>query len=126
MNEILSSFYQRLRAQVSEAVYDHVPQDTEAYPYCVLRIVETNNDDTDTENSFSAIIQVTAYSRYRGFSELAALADNVTEALNNWEMPDTASYKVGTIKERFRQYTTSPDNLTRYCVQEYVFYYESI
>jgi hypothetical protein len=126
MNELLTALYNRLTTQLSVAVYDHVPQDTESYPYVVMRLERTDNQDTDTQTAFSAIIRVTAYSRYRGFSELATLSDEIHSALNNWYMADTATHTIGTIKEKFRQYVNSPDNLTRYSVSEYIFYYEPI
>jgi len=126
VNEIITALFTRLTAQLSVEVYDHVSQGTDAYPYAVMRIVQTRNDDTDTETGNSVILRVTGYSRYRGFNELMVLADEITAALNNWEMANTASFEVGTFKEQFRQFFVDSDNLTRYSVQEYIFYYEPL
>ena len=124
MNEILTALYTRLSAQLTQKVYDHVPQDQD-FPFVVFSVVQTDNQDTDTEEGFSGILRVTSYSNYRGFGELATIADNITSALNNWDMANTATYTVGTFKETFRQYTVSPDGLKRFCVQEYNFFYET-
>ena len=128
MNEILEALYNRLIDQISidYPIYDHVPQDTEAYPYIKLTIPRLDNEDTDTETANSGIIRITGYSRYRGLKEVATMADEVSSALNNWDMANTATYKIGTFKEQFRQFITAPDGLTRNSVQEFIFHYEPI
>ena len=125
MNEILTALFTRLSTELTTPVFDYVPQGTD-YPYVSIRVIQADNDDTDTEISNSVTISITGYSRYRGYKELMILADEITTALNNWQMVNTTSFAVGTFKEQFRQFLIDADNLTRYSVQEYIFYYEPL
>lgn len=130
MNEIIEALFNRLTDTISDdyGIYDHVPQDlgNSNYPFLVISPSRADNVDTNTETGFSVTIRILGHSRYRGFKELMTLADSVGDALNNWDMIDTATYRIGTFKEQFRTFLVAPDGLTRNSVQEFIFYYEPI
>ena len=123
MNEIMAALYARLDGQLAIPVYDHVPQDTQDYPFVRINPIQTNNFDDDNEDGFSATVEIIGYSRYRGLNEIHGVIDNVYSALHSWEMGDTASYKVGIFLEDARTVINSPDGLTRNSIQQYEFWF---
>ena len=126
MNEIYSAIYSRLSAELSVPVYDHVPQDTETYPYVRLDQPVTNNNDVDDKSGFSATIQVIGFSRYRGGKEISDIASEIYTALHRHAFPDTISYGISGIEESFRRIATQPDGLTRNSVQQYELFFEPL
>ena len=128
MNEIYSAIYQKLLADLSVNVYDHVPQDlTESnYPFVRLDQLETSNNDVDDKAGFSATIQVVIFSRYRGSNEVSNIADNVYNSLNRFNFPDTSNYGISGIEETLRKIIVQSDGLTRNSVQRYELNFEPL
>ncbi len=127
MNEITVSLFSRLNAIITDVpVYDHVPQNSETYPYIQVVPDLITQDDTDGERQFIATVRIMIFSRYRGMKEVNDLIDRVYNALHLWSMPDTANYSVGSLIEETRQTNVSPDGLTRYSVQDYQMWVEKI
>lgn len=128
MNEIYEALYQYLVSQLSANVYGHVPQDlaNNKYPFVRLDPIQSTNNDTLTENGFTATIQLVSFSRFRGVKEISNIADEVYNALQNYDMPDTATYGISGIFESFRTIKTQPDGLTRNAVQQYVIIFEPL
>ena len=128
MNEIYQAIYNRLVSQLTESVYDHVPQDLpdSDYPFVRLDPVQPANNDVDDKSGFIATIQVVSYSRYRGSKEIATLADNVYNALHRFDFANTTTYGISDCIEAFRTIKTQPDGLTRNAVQQYQILFEPL
>ena len=126
MNEIFKAIYDRLTAQLSESVYDHVPQDLDVFPYVRIDPLEAEPNDTDTELGFIATAQIITFSRYRGSKETNDIMTNIYTALHRYAIPDTASYGISGIKETFRQTAVEDDGLTRVGVQRYTITFEQL
>ena len=128
MNELFAAIYTRLNAQLTINVYDHVPQDlaSSSYPFIRIDAIQTSNNDTDSENGFTATMQVVGFSQYRGIKEINTVADSVYDALEHWSFPDTATYGISGIQESFRNIAVQPDGLTRNSVQQYEIIFEKL
>ena len=128
MNELFAAIYIRLNDQLSINVYDHVPEDLASSNYPFIRIdeIQTANNDTDSENGFTATMQVVGFSQYRGIKEINIVADSVYDALQHWSFPDTANYGISGIQESFRNMAVQPDGLTRNSVQQYEIIFEKL
>ena len=128
MNELFAAIYTRLNAQLTINVYDHVPQDlgSSSYPFIRIDAIQTSNNDTDSENGFTATMQVVGFSQYRGIKEINTVADSVYDALQHWSFPDTATYGISGIQESFRNIAVQPDGLTRNSVQQYEIIFEKL
>tara|TARA_R110000764_G_scaffold78374_2_gene156371 strand:- start:3147 stop:3542 length:396 start_codon:yes stop_codon:yes gene_type:complete len=128
MNELFAAVYTRLNVQLTVNVYDHVPQDLSAanYPFVRIDAIQTSNNDTDSENGFTATMQVVGFSHYRGVKEINTIADSVYNALQHWSFPDTATYGISGIQETFRTIAVQPDGLTRNSVQQYQIIFEPL
>lgn len=128
MNELLAAIYIRLNDQLSINVYDHVPEDLASsnYPFIRIDAIQTANNDTDSENGFTATMQIVGFSQYRGIKEINTVADSVYDALQHWSFPDTATYGISGIQENFRNMAVQPDGLTRNSVQQYEIIFEKL
>ena len=127
MNEVFSAIYNRLVSDMYPVkVFDHVPQDLDSsqYPFVRINPIETTNNDTDTENGFSATVTIVSFSRYRGLQEINKLTDFVYQSLHHWRIPNTANYHVGDIHEVSRQTINAPDGVTRNAIQQFALYFE--
>lgn len=127
MNEIIVSLFARLNTIITDVpIFDHVLQDTEGYPYIQVVPQKVSTNDTDTELEFEVMIRVMVFSRYRGMKEVNDIIDRIYNALHQWSMPDTSNYSVGKLIEETRQTNVSPDGLTRYSVQDFKMWVETI
>ncbi len=128
MNEIFAAIFQQLSANVSFNVYDHIPKDVEnnKYPYIKLGPIDTNNNDVDEKGGFIANFNVVGFSQYRGIKEINNIADEVYNALQRFDFPDTANYGVSGITESFRRIAVQEDGLTRNSVQQYEIIFEPL
>jgi len=128
MNEIYSAIYNRLTSQLTESVYDHVPQDLDEnnYPFVRVDSLEINNNDVDDKTGFSATIQIVGFSRYRGVKEVSNIADSVYNSLNRFDFPDTSNYGISGIEETLRKIIVQSDGLTRNSVQRYELNFEPL
>lgn len=128
MSEVYKAIFDRLSAQLTADVHDHVPQNLPDadYPFVRLDPLQTSVNDTDDKAGFIATIQVVGYSRYRGNKEVSALALGVYDALHRYDMPDTATYGISGIQQTFERIATQPDGLTRNSVQQYEVLFEKL
>jgi len=128
MNELFAAIYTRLNAQLTVNVYDQVPQDLSSanYPFVRIDAIQTANNDTDSENGFSATMQLVGFSQYRGAKEINTMVDSVYDALQHWAFPDTATYGISGIQETFKTIAVQPDGLTRNSVQQYEIIFEKL
>lgn len=128
MSEVYKAIFDRLSAQVSVDVHDHVPQNLpdSDYPFIRLDPLQTSVNDTDDKAGFTATIQVVSFSRYRGNKEVAGLALTVFDALHRYDMPDTLNYGISGIQQTFERIAIQPDGLTRNAVQQYEVLFEPL
>ena len=124
INEIYAAIFTRLSDQLSESVFDHVPENYNTFPYVKIAPPELSENDSDDKPAFTATIQITSYSRAKGSKQAAEIAFNIYSALNRYDMPDTASYGVSTIHQEFSNIITAPDGLTRHSVQRFRIIFE--
>ena len=126
MNEIYSAIYNKLDTDLTTPVFGHVPENEDGFPFVVVKPLESSNNDTDTETGFDAIIQIEAYSRYRGSKEAADLQKQVYDALHRVTLGDTDSYGVSTMQQEFSNIVTDSDGLTRVGVQRFTVIFEPL
>lgn len=128
MSEVYKAIYDRLSAQLTANIYDHVPQDLpeSSYPFVRLDPLQTVVNDVDDKTGFVATIQVVSYSRYRGNKEISALALSVYNSLHRYDLPDTTTYGISGIQQTFERIATQPDGLTRNAVQQYEVLFEPL
>ena len=124
INEIYNAIYDRVDAQLTEAVFDHVPENYNTFPYIKISPLELSENDTDDRPGFSASVQITSYSRYKGSLEVATIALNIYNALNRYDMPDTALYGFSTIDQEFSNIITTDDGITRHSIQRFRIFFE--
>jgi hypothetical protein len=128
MNEIFKAIYDRLTASLSETVYDHVPQNLNDnnYPYVKITPLELENNDSDTENAFTATFKVLSFSRYRGTKEINDLSDEIFDSLHNFAFADTTTYGVSGCYQSSSVVTMLDDGLTRMSAQIFKINYEPL
>ncbi len=124
MNEIYAAIYSKLDTDLTQTIYDHVPENETAFPFVVLKPLENNNNDTDTELGFISTAQIEVYSRYRGSKEAATIQGLIYASLHRAAMTDTESYCFSTIQETFSTITTEGAGLTRVSVQRFTVIFE--
>ena len=128
MSEVYKAIFDRLSAQLTADVYDHVPQDLpeSGYPFVRLDPLQLLPNDVDDKAGFVATIQAVSYSRYRGSKEISALTQTVYNSLHRYDLPDTATYGISGIQQTFERIATQPDGLTRNAVQQYEVLFEKL
>lgn len=128
MNEIYKAIYDRLTSQISESVYDHVPQDTNNndYPFVRLDPVQLQENDADSETGFIGTVQVICYSRYRGSKEVVDLANSVYNALHYYSFADTTSFGITAMFQTSSTTTMLDDGLTRTSIQRFTIIFEPL
>ena len=126
MNEVYACIFERLdRELINIPVGDHIPQD-DVFPYVQINGMNNINNDTDSEFSWEATIDVIAWSRYRGQKEVSGINLDIYNALHRWVVPDTANYGVSAILQTFSKIVTEDDGLTRQGIQRFKIIYEQI
>ena len=126
MNEIFAAIYTKLSADLTETVYDDVPQDSYGFPYVRIDPLVLNNNDTDLETGFSATLQVIGFSQYKGSKEIVDLATDIYNSLHRYAFPDTASFGVSTIHQEFSTIALESDGLTRQSIQRFNIIFEPL
>ena len=126
INEVYSAIYARLDDQLSVSVFDHVPENEAGFPFVRVDPPALTENDVDDKSGFTAVINVIAYSRYRGSKEIADLAKEVYDALHRWAAPDTTSYSFSTIHQDFSSIVTESDGVTRMSLQRYILIFEPL
>lgn len=126
MNELFKAIYDRLTAQLSETIYDHVPQDTIVFPYVRVDPIELSNNDVDDKTGFNGDIKIISYSRYRGSKEISDLNLEIYNALHQWDFPNTASYSISSFFQDVSSIITDDDGLTRVSIQRFTLIFEPL
>jgi len=126
MSELFKIIYDRLVAQMTVNIFDHVPQDTIGFPYVRIDPIEANNNDVDDKNGFTATVNIIGFSRYRGSKEVSDLNNDIYNALHHWDFPDTTNFSVSTINQDFSSIVTENDGLTRQSIQRFNLVFEPL
>lgn len=126
MNELFVAIYDRLVAQLSESVFDHVPQDNSDFPYVRIDPIKGNNNDVDDKNGFNSTINIIGFSRYRGSKEVSELNTEIYDTLHRWNFPDTTTYSISSIHQDFSSITLESDGLTRQSIQRFNIIFEPL
>jgi len=124
MNEIFKSIFDRLTSQLSQPVYDHVPENNETFPFVKVGPLDLTNNDTDLELGFRATITILGFSRYRGTKEAGDISLAVYNALHHWAMPATTSYKISLIQQDFSNIILASDGITRNSINRFTIIFE--
>jgi hypothetical protein len=124
INEIYNALFDRVDDQLTQDVFDHVPENYNTFPYIKIDPPQIDDNDTDDKAGFTGTIQITAFSRYKGSKEAADIALNIYNALNRYDMPDTSNYGFSTINQEFSNIITADDGLTRHSVQRFRIIFE--
>ena len=100
------------------AVFTHVPQDLELYPYVVMLDLAMDNADNDAEFAFDGVFNVHSWSDQRNMDVIGAIQKAVYDALHHAEFT-MADYSLVDIHQEFSTILHDPDGITMHGVQRY-------
>lgn len=115
--EIQTAVYNRLTSQLSEPVYDDVPQDP-VFPYVVIGDDTSIPFDTDTELGEEATLTLHVWSRYDGRAEVKRIMSDIYDALHRHALAVTDTDTVDCMFE-FSETMLDPDMETRHGVMRF-------
>lgn len=119
LSPLQTAIYTRLDENITQSVYDHVPQGA-AFPYVVIG--EDTATDWSTKQKHGELVSATIHiwSQYRGMSEVKSIASAIQSALvtplsltDNWQAVDCTLDLFRTIQD--------PDGKTRHGVLRFQF-----
>jgi hypothetical protein len=110
--------YPALASLVGSRVYDHVPPDV-VFPYVSWGPEQTVSDDSDCITAFEISIQLDAWSRTVGLSEVKRIAEAVRAALHDHDLVLTENALVS-IQHRQTRNLRDPDGQTMHAVIDLV------
>lgn len=102
----------------SPAVFTHVPQDLESYPYVVLFEVGMDNDDNDAELGFDGTLNIHSWSDQRNIETIGSIQKAIYDALHHAELTMN-DYSLVDIHQEFSTILRDPDGITMHGVQRY-------
>ena len=126
MNEIFAAIYTKLNADLTQSVFDDVPQDNYQFPYVRIDPITLNNADRDNITGFNATVQIIGFSQYKGSKEIVTMATDIYNSLHRYAFPDTASFGVSTIHQEFSTIALESDGLTRQSIQRFNIIFEPL
>ena len=87
------ALYERLKSQMTVAVYDYVPAGKKA-PYVVLTDTTAQSWSTKTVSGAEVMATIKVYSEYQGDKEVAQLCDRAIAAIRNQPLFLTDGWQV--------------------------------
>jgi len=102
----------------SPAVFTHVPQDLQVYPYVVLFEASMDNDDNDAELAFDGTLNIHSWSDQRNIETIGNIQKAIYDALHHAEFTMTG-YSLVDIHQEFSTILRDPDGITMHGVQRY-------
>lgn len=102
----------------SPAVFTHVPQDLELYPYVVLFDVGLDADDNDCRLGFDGVINIHSWSDERDMAVIGNIQKAIYDALHHAELT-MAGYSMVELAQEFSTILRDPDGITLHGVQRY-------
>lgn len=115
--EIQTAIYSRLTSQLSEPVYDNVPQDP-TLPYVVIGDDTSIPFDTDLELGEEATLTLHIWSRYDGRAEVKGIMSDIYDALHRHSLAVTGADTIDCMFE-FSETMLDPDMETRHGVMRF-------
>jgi len=114
-----TAIYQRLTGDSTlmaliTGVYDDVPETT-AYPYVVLGDDSDTNYGTKTLDGVQYIINIHAWSRYRGVKEASEILERIYYLLHEYAIVVTGASAIH-IRQEFNTVFVDGDGITRHGV----------
>jgi hypothetical protein len=100
----------------SSAVFYHVPQSFDAYPYVVIQDIDLDNDDNDATLAFDGVINIHTWSDNRDISEVGNVMQAVYNALQRVEFLMTG-YALIDLTQQNEVVLRDPDGITLHGVQ---------
>jgi hypothetical protein len=102
----------------SPAVFTHVPQDLESYPYVVLYDAGMDSEDNDSYLGFEGTINIHSWSDARDMAVIGNIQKSIYDVLHLAELTMTG-YVVPEIHQEFSTILRDPDGITLHGVQRY-------
>ena len=115
--EIQTAVYSRLTSQLSETVYDDVPQDP-TFPFVVIGDDTGIPFDTDDTTGTESTLTIHVWSRYDGRSEVKGIMSDIYDALNRHSLSVTGANTIDCLYE-FGETMLDPDMETRHGVMRF-------
>lgn len=120
---IQTAVFQRLDAELSVPVYDHVPQpndsgDNALFPYVVIGDDDLSAWDTDTSQGFDGDLTIHVWSRQKGRAETKALQQQIYDALHRFDLSVSGADTI-TLDQSLATTMMDPDGITRHGVQRF-------
>ena len=102
----------------SPAVFTHVPQDLETYPYVVLFDAGLSDDSNDCNLGFDGVLNIHSWTDQRDMAVIGNIQKAVYDALNHAELAMTG-YSLVELHQEFSTILRDPDGITLHGVQRY-------
>ena len=102
----------------SPAVFTHVPQDLETYPYVVLFDSGLDDDSNDCNLGFDGVLNIHSWTDQRDMAVIGNIQKAVYDALNHAELGMTG-YTLVELHQEFSTILRDPDGITLHGVQRY-------
>ena len=126
MIEIQDAIIDKLRTDNPLLCFFAYVEEDQKPPYTTVSFPELDENDTDTEDGFSASVQIASYSRYRGAKQVAEVNKQIYDSLHRVTLSDTDSFGISTIQQSFSSIVTESDGLTRVSVQRFTIFFEPL
>lgn len=125
ISEIQEGLYGAVNGINGLDVFGHVPQNNDIYPYVVVKPIELDFNDFDSETGFVGEAMIHVWSKYKGSSETATIQKQIYDTLHRQTMSVTG-YNVVSVQQQFTEILLDPDGITRQGVQRYQIIFEPI
>ena len=102
----------------SPAVFTHVPQDLESYPYVVLFDSGLSDDSNDCNLGFDGVLNIHSWTDQRDMAVIGNIQKAVYDVLNHAELSMTG-YSLVELHQEFSTILRDPDGITLHGVQRY-------
>ena len=102
----------------SPAVFTHVPQDFETYPYVVLFEAGMDSEDNDAYLGFDGIINIHSWSDARDMAVIGNIQKAIYDVLHLGNLTMTG-YEVPEIHQEFSTILRDPDGITLHGVSPF-------
>ena len=102
----------------SPAVFTHVPQELETYPYVVLFDSGMDSEDNDSYLGFEGVFNIHSWSDQRDMAVIGNIQKAIYDVLHHADLTMTG-YTVPEIHQEFSTILRDPDGITLHGVQRY-------
>ena len=103
---------------LSPAVFTHVPQKLESYPYIVLFDIGIDGADNDANLGFDGVLNIHSWSDNRDMLVIGNIQKAIYDALHHAELTMTG-YNLVELHQEFTTILRDPDGITLHGVQRF-------